>query len=94
MCSPAAGRRKEEWHARLPVRKPTWAGGRPEERLSTIPECSCGAAGALQQEVKASTKEAAQIAITKLSATLSMLLGFCAVSAHAAWLTFALLLKV
>lgn len=77
------------------MRKPTLAGGRPEGRLSTISHCSSGAAGALLQEVKGSTKEAAQLAITKLSATLSILLGFCsAVSAYAAWLTFALLLKV
>ena len=52
------------------------------------------AAGALQQGAKQSSKEAAQLSCAKLHTTLSFLVGFCALGAHAAWLVFALLAKV
>ena len=52
------------------------------------------AAGALQQDAKAATKEAAQLSVTKLTTVLSILVSFCAVDAHAAWLVFSLLSKV
>jgi len=52
------------------------------------------AAGALQQDAKAVTKEAAQLSATKQSTVLSILVSFCAVDAHAARLVFSLLSKV
>ena len=67
--------------------------------MSTV--CDCGTfgrvyslAGALQQNGKGSSKEAAQLAFAELNNILSILLGFCAVDAPVAWLVFAMLAKV
>ena len=51
-------------------------------------------AGALHQDARGPVKEAAQLNAAKLQATLSILLGFCDLGAHAAWLMFALLATV
>ena len=56
--------------------------------------CANEVAGGYLQVGKAATQNAGQTDNTKLDTALSLLVSFCAVHAHAAWLVYTLLLAV